>query len=477
MTSHGLPEARVAWHRLSQLVGIVLIGLILSKLPRLVGVGIVQCHLRRLDEAIELVPQNAGDVAAATFSLLSTIDRWRASGESPLTSRLRTADALTRAGILTGVGRHHASQGRLAEGLQAYREAITADPYHLADAACAELRALITELEPTDSESRSALVRCLIRAVQAGSPRDELLSAVQSAADWDLSDALIAQACNGLGASFEADGNTSKAIAQYEQAVEHDDRLIAAMARLALLYAETGDARKAGLWQRRLAGLQPEYIVAQDVGEGWQLVGYDLDEQALEAGTEIELVLYWKPELPQEPSVSGWYCAGERLLQVTRVRNLAPNGGFENDDVGAVDLPSGWNLKVGSSAELPALVMAERAGQMTQVASLSGEETAALCGEASPLDASAAYLLAAWMRSDGATAGDVGCQWYVDGKAAWTYVDRLETSAAWTHRAAIQTLAGATSGCWPCVFKREEWGAVQFDDVFLVELGLPGGET
>jgi tetratricopeptide (TPR) repeat protein len=456
------------------LIGLVLIGLVLWRLPRFVGGFKILQDLRRLDQAIASVPRDNEAVSEATVALLAAIERYETLDESALAMRMTDQGRVTQASILVGVARYYADRGQPDKALEAYRSATAIYGNGISDAVYLEFYELATQVDPTDGRARTQLIRYLELNGETDRMRDELLNAIQNAEAWGLSDAWLADALYRLGMRCEDEGNTEGAISGYRQALELDSRVITAMARLAAIYERDGDADQAELWKRRLAELKPDYAVGQDVGDGWYLVGYDLDEQELQDSREIDIWLYWVSASPYETSTPGWYRAGDRWVQLTTVYNQAFNGGFEQGKAGAFELPLGWYITQDSQVELPARALAERGGAETFVASLRGPGIVALCAEHYARTPNAIYLHSAWVRSDGTTAADVGCVWNVAGSNAWTYIIREARDTVWTHYAGIEALGEGATGCRPCVYKRGEGGEVQFDDVLLVSLEPPG---
>lgn len=456
------------------LIGLVLLGLVIWRLPRFVGAFVISGDLRRLDAAIALKPGDGEAVSQATVALMESISRWEGLDDSALTSRMAVQERATQANMHVGLARYHASRGQSQEALKAYQKAMATNADALSYAMRAEFYGLATQLDPTDGEARLQLIEYLELSGETQRAREVLLETVQNADAWDLSDAWVADAYYRLGMSYETEGNEALAVAQYRQAIELKGRFIAAMSRLVAIYVQADDAAQADFWERELAELDPEHAVGQSVGEGWYLVGYDLGEQALQDSLEVEISWYWVPESPYETSAPGWYRAGDRWVQVTTVRNLAFNGGFERGKAGGTDLPAGWYVTKDTVAELPARTLAERDGEITQVASLRGPGIVALCSEGNPSRPNATYLHSAWVRSDGATPADVGCVWNAAGMNAWTYIVQQVQSEEWTYFAGIASYPEEATGCRPCVYKRGEGGEVQFDDVLLIELELPG---
>lgn len=83
-----------------------------------------------------------------------------------------------------------------------------------------------------------------------------------------------------------------------------------------------------------LAGLAPEWVLISNFDECvhgvWDLAGFDLDEDVLEAGPEIVADLYWTPQCNRSAWEFGLIDAGRYWIQPQyRAQNEVLNAGFE----------------------------------------------------------------------------------------------------------------------------------------------------
>ena len=232
--------------------------------------------------------------------------------------------------------------------------------------------------------------------------------------------------------------------------------------------------------EKRLAAREPEYKVGQKVNDDWVLVGYDLDEEALEMWSETTIWLYWLPSKPVEMKKPGWYRAGERWVEVKGVRNLVPNGGFEWDPKVGPAYPYGWPSQIYKAPlECHELVVDERDGEKTKCARLRNSQTHQSTSLASieiSIEPNVIYLQAGWIKSEGGN-GYLGRRWLgkIKEKPPYNYVVGGVRAESWTHYAGIaKPLEGATS-CRLWLLNYKSTGKVYFDDILFVELKAPEG--
>lgn len=216
---------------------------------------------------------------------------------------------------------------------------------------------------------------------------------------------------------------------------------------------------------------------------GWQLLGYDLPE-ALFLGLwdETVVVLYWEHEgaalSPGEARVGDWHLvwAGNRACQIGRVKNLAPNGGFER----TLDLldtrPVGWPTQqyVPNRTGERALLLDQRNGVPTVVAfkDNSYREASAWYSEMIPVQEDAIYLYAGWVRTEGPSGFRLGVGWHdLERKDFYNYLAWGQTTT-WTHYAdLVRPLPGATAArLW--LVALGEGGRVYFDDILFIRLDM-----
>jgi len=300
---------------------------------------------------------------------------------------------------------------------------------------------------------------------------------VRSTSGSGLSDSWVGEAYYRLGLYAEDAGEIEMAIENYEKALGRNERLVDAVARLERLYRQSDEMTKAEELEDRLASLEPEYGVGQKVSEDWVLLGYDLDEEALEAGTSIEMALYWLASARVRIDGPDWYRAGERWIHVTTATNLAPNGGFEHDEIRGKRLPIGWPFRVyGAPVENHELVIEQRNGKETTAERLRNSDehlNTGLCTADVPVEPGAVYLHSGWIRSENGGSGHLSCAWSVGGKRDYTHVAKGIGDGPWTHYGGIARPLEDAGSCRLCLINRESQGEVSFDDILFVELELP----
>jgi tetratricopeptide (TPR) repeat protein len=184
--------------------------------------------------------------------------------------------------------------------------------------------------------------------------------------------------------------------------------------RLLQTLVQLGEIESARQIEADLSASGPTYKLGEfggprDVAEpgrlanGWALIGYDVDEESLAAGGEIEMWLWWKGPPGVEPQGSGWLKMGDYRLQRQSVVNLAPNPGFE---WGALSdgFPLGiypmWDVSFGNvgveTSDGPIGV-----SKVMYVRKVTG--VAAVMSKPVPAEGDAYYLSGFWVKSDAAT--------------------------------------------------------------------------
>ena len=234
-------------------------------------------------------------------------------------------------------------------------------------------------------------------------------------------------------------------------------------------------------WTEQVTAAKPEYLVGQPLGNGWTLVGYDVDEDRLVLGEPVDLLVYWEGpgSMNAGPEQDGWYWAGGRWVQVLEgAQNLIPDGGFEMGAEGGT--PPGFPADLyGAEPSTRRLTTDVRAGQHTTVALLDNTEVYSRTSFASvevPIHPHGLYLQAGWIRSvDGY--GCLGRLWLGDIASEVTPYDYVVTAVVlndWLHYAGVVRPLPGANRCQIWLLNYTATGRVYFDNVLFVEIGLPG---
>lgn len=233
-------------------------------------------------------------------------------------------------------------------------------------------------------------------------------------------------------------------------------------------------------WIAQVGAATPQYHAGLELGNGWTLLGYDVDEERLVRGEPVDMLLYWMgpPSDGEHLEDDGWYRAGARwVLVLEEVENLVWNGGFE------------LGLDGGSLAGFPVdiyqadpstrrSVPDARQRHPTTVALLANAEPYTRTGLASvclPVEPTSLYLQAGWMRSAGGS-GYLGRRWVGQlsrAAAPYDYAVASVSSADWTHYAGLAQPPDGADCCHVWLLNFDSRGDVYFDNVLLVRLGLP----
>ena len=159
------------------------------------------------------------------------------------------------------------------------------------------------------------------------------------------------------------------------------------------------------------------------------------------------------------------------------VHSLLLNGGFELglDDGFPIGFPQGMYQADAPTGRLTSEI---RAGQRTTVALLANTDTYSRTGLVSasvPVDPDAFYLLGGWIRSVGGN-GFLGQRWRGDIAADARYYDYVAAGVGlqdWQWYAGVTRPLEGSTECQIWLLNFMATGSVYFDDVIMVEIGLP----
>ena len=462
-------------------VAVVMIAALIWRVPRFVGAYYLNGALQYLQAALRQPPSNNDDITRAADSFLDAV-KWDAAN-APAVERKIVAVGRDypahAAEVHLGQARLHSQRDERDRAFEEYGRAIRLAPAYLDDTAYADFYTIAVSRDPSSGEYHYLLARHLDRLGEPDKVREEFQWVVRSASSPGLSDSWVGEAYYRLGLYSEDEGEIEAAVENYEKALGRNERLVDAIARLERLYRQSDEMTKAEELIDRLASLEPEYRVGEKVSDDWVLLGYDLDEEALEAGPSMDVALYWLPSEQTEIEQPGWYRAGERWIHVTNIRNLVPNGGFEHDEIRGKRLPTGWPIDIyRSPIDTHELMIDQRDGEETTVARLSSSEEHPNTGFSTrdiSVKPDGLYLQAGWMRSEEGGRGCLGRAWYVDGKKdSHNYVAAGMEVDSWSHFAGIAIPPEGGRGCRVSLLNYKSQGRVYFDDILFFELEIPG---
>ena len=468
------PSIRIA-------IGVILVSLVIWRFPRFVGAYYLNGALQHLQAALRQPPSNSDDVTRAVGSFANAI-AWDAAN-APAVERKIVAVGRNypahAAEVYLGFARLHSQRDERDRAFEEYGRAIRLAPAYVDDKAYADFYTIAVSRDPSSGEYHYLLARNLDRVGEPDKASDEFQWVARNASSLGLSDSWVGEAYYRLGLYAEDEGEIETAVENYEKALGLNERLVDAIARLEWWYRRNGEMTKAEELKDRLASLEPEYSVGEKVSDDWVLLGYDLDEEALEAGTSIEIALYWLPSAEVRIDGPDWYRAGERWIHVTNIRNLVPNGGFEQDEIRGKKLPAGWQIgPYRSPIDTHELMIDQRDGKETTVARLSNSEehpNTSFSARDISVKPDGLYLQAGWMRSEEGGRGYLGHRWYVGGKKdSHDYVAEGMEVDSWSHFAGMAIPPDGGSGCRVWLLNRKSQGQVYFDDILFFELEIPG---
>ncbi|HYP39561.1 MAG TPA: hypothetical protein VEX13_04305 [Chloroflexia bacterium] len=237
--------------------------------------------------------------------------------------------------------------GRWEEAVTAFRLALSHGAAYMKPvdhqayfAALAQYHAQQYEQEAASARESYLAGKYFARSGQWSEAGKWLQGAMQ-AEDWgEMAAAEQAGAYLYLGQEQEKSADLQQARATYETAVKLAPTLRESRIRLLQTLMQLGEIESAKQVEADLAASGPSYKLAEFGGEhnvaelgrlanGWTLIGYDVDEESLAAGGEMDLWLWWKGPPGVEPQGDGWLKVRDYRLQRQTMVNLAPNPGFE----------------------------------------------------------------------------------------------------------------------------------------------------
>jgi hypothetical protein len=228
-------------------------------------------------------------------------------------------------------------------------------------------------------------------------------------------------------------------------------------------------------WIDRAAAVEPEYLVGQELEDGRDLLGYDVDEERLVRGEGVDLVLYWAGLSTGEAGSEqeGWYRAGDRWVQVMEgVENLVWNGGFE---LGMAGFPYDVYDADPATRKLAAELRGERPTTAGLLVNAQENRYTSLASTYVSVHPGGLYLQAGWIKSRQGNAY-LGRLWNGDiarGVIPYNYAAAAVRPGDWQHYAGLaQPLPGAKQ-CQVWLLNYQAEGMVYFDNVLFVEIGLP----
>ncbi len=309
----------------------------------------------------------------------------------------------------------------------------------------------------------------------------------------DVSPNERADALTRLARYYVGVGDTAKAEETLRSAIAAPVAPAVSYLELAALYRRTGDLAGAAAAMAPLQGRQPTYRLGRwvhdqgrgwvaeprSVGPDWLLEGYDLDEEALEAGAEIETVLYWR-----RARAPGETAAEPLMLERRVLRNLVPNAGFEwqSQDGTTGAQPLGYS---GGMYHEPIAAThveaAERMGRSTHVLVLDNEppvqRTGALSDAGFAVDKDTLYLQAAWRRAAPTARSMVGRSCAPLGSQAGTpfYIAFQDASPAWAYYASVDPplMEESVATCWAWLTNYDGQGPSYLDDLLITPIAPP----
>lgn len=261
------------------------------------------------------------------------------------------------------------------------------------------------------------------------------------------------------------------------KAVAVDPKLARAYALLRQLLITEGNLKGIADLERAMPEFEPEYRVEAKLSDEWVLAGYDLDELQLAIGTEIDATLYWRHIGSNTTENASPQRVGQYLLEMRRLRNLVPNGGFQWCAGKGQHYPFGWSATVYTL--YPGnyqIVLDNRYGADTRVAGLLNHESSSsgLASSLVEVEPGQSYLLAGWVRSENGN-GYLG--WRLERvtppEDSLNYVAKAIRQGEWTYFAGVLHAPANVDHVRVLLLNFRSTGEVLFDNVLFTELRSP----
>lgn len=382
--------------------------------------------------------------------------------------------------------------------IDSFRQAATLDPYSLQPVDDRDwYRALAgAEMEqaaarPNDPRPRYLTGKYLVLAGDYSAAIPWLQAARSDSSAAQLSPTERGWLDVYLARALRASSRPADALAVLTETIGQVPDFRLAHLELFSLAQEMADPAAAQQAEAALQALGPTYRLGQHTAgfaadapgrldNGWTLIGYEVDEQALEQVSAVALTLWWQGPANAAPP-AGFHRVGPYWLQWQTVHNLFVNAGFEwgMDDRG---VPVGHAREYyGTPRGSLEVITAELNGSTTHV--LAGHTTAdhdrvALVSFPLAVDSTGHYLMAAWLQ-DSDRLSRVGrlCVERRFGPEIGYYVspDRTRPSQAWVHVANLAPASPDRSpiSCSAFLLNSNSQDTALWDQVLFARVEVP----
>jgi tetratricopeptide (TPR) repeat protein len=292
-----------------------------------------------------------------------------------------------------------------------------------------------------------------------------------------------------LALKFEEQGERERAVKYYKMAIEiSGDRLVNAYYRLEMLYKEENKLIEAEAVELELSRLTPMHEGKYKLNSTVMFLGYSINKREFELFNIGKITFFWKivnhnSELTyKKKEWSSTYKINNRLYEIKKIKNLAPNFGFEIDHIGD-GFPHGWatdiyanNSFYCSPIDSHQIIVEENLLSKTQCLLLTN--TLSKCTNSQSdfitVDEKSFYLQAGRIKS---AAGNAyfGRRWFDSEKnpMVYHYVATKVKSPAWNYYVQVATPPHSSAYCCLWVINYENQGKAYFDDILFIELQLP----
>lgn len=351
----------------------------------------------------------------------------------------------------------------------------------------------IQQRPTSDSEDNSSIYligKYLVKAGKFEQARQWLDRAIQQDV---LSNEDEAWAYYYKGQVLEKLGDIDGAIQAYQFSIEADPEIRFSYYELIDLLKKNRNENVIDL-VNQLNSLGPEYYIGIQADDllfssqtslpnGWTLVGYDIDDSLLEEAHSIDVLLWWRNNRSDDPSLPvEAFKIADYWVQRQQVTNLFPNAGFEWG-IDEHNIPLGHIREYyGAPAGSLEIRGAERFENDTQVLKANNtpnNQYIALISRPIPVNAEGYYLISGWIW-DQDRLGKMGwiCRGEHFGQEEAFYVatySPLRPVEQWIHVASLTApFPGRTpEWCDILVTSINSQGGVMWDNILWAQITTP----
>ena len=293
----------------------------------------------------------------------------------------------------------------------------------------------------------------------------------------------IADAYFKLGLNQEKRGNISKAKQYFNKSIQLESHYkVEEYYSLYHLLTSDEEVVQRQAINNELVNLNPQYEINYKFPNGLILQGYSLNNKEFELFNRGKIVFFWKApnsnfnlSLIRQGGVKN-YRISDRLFQIMRINNLAPNFGFEVDSLGT-GYPAGWKSDFYKAPlDNHRIVTESKPLGKTQSVLLDNSRFnhSNYQTDYIPIEEDVYYLLSGWIKSQKGNAF-LGLSWLDSNKIGVKYKYALSDleSSEWKCFSGILIPPKSSKYCRLHLTNFASSGKCLFDNVLFIKIVLP----